>query len=246
MWKLLGSFPNLKVLSRWSYNDLCVTFEWPFHLTIIFDVTDLLIVGNPYPRGGPYSASSLTKKPEEKDPPRSTWYKFFEGGPLDLGSWLGKLPNRRPPQGGGFPAMNIYIYIYNATYRNESRHMTLFKWPLYLGIICDWCYTLYYVCIHICTCCTYIYHDIYRNESRHMTVFQLTVLSSDHVWLMLYMYIMYVYIHVHIMYIYITTHTGMSHVTWQFFQNDRSTLRLYVPDIIRIYHVCIYICTYYK
>ena len=29
---------------------------------------------------------SLIKNPEEEDPPRSTWYKFFEGGPLPPGS----------------------------------------------------------------------------------------------------------------------------------------------------------------
>jgi len=44
---------------------------------------------------GEVSYLALTKKLEEEDPPRSTWYKFFVGGPLPPGSWLGNLPNRR-------------------------------------------------------------------------------------------------------------------------------------------------------
>ena len=37
-----------------------------------------------------------------KDPPLAARPKFFEGGPLPLGSWSGNLPNRRTPRGGGF------------------------------------------------------------------------------------------------------------------------------------------------
>ena len=45
-------------------------------------------------RGVSYLLCPLIKNPEEEDPkkknpPRSTWYKFFEGGPFPPGSWLG-------------------------------------------------------------------------------------------------------------------------------------------------------------
>jgi len=69
-----------------------------------------------------YLAGSLIKNPEEEDHPRSTWYKFFEGGPRPPGLWLGNLQNRRPPRGGRFPAINIHmdarecIYICIHTY----------------------------------------------------------------------------------------------------------------------------------
>ena len=53
------------------------------------------------PGGGSYLLGSLIKNLEEEDPPRSTWYKFFEGGPLPPGSWLGNLTNWKPPPGGG-------------------------------------------------------------------------------------------------------------------------------------------------
>ena len=48
----------------------------------------LLIERTPPPRVGfpmyyvCYVLCSLSKNPEEEDPPRSTWYKFFEGVPL--------------------------------------------------------------------------------------------------------------------------------------------------------------------
>jgi len=67
-----------------------------------------LIAGTLPPRGGLVFCSFPTKNPEEEDPPRSAWYKFFRGGPLPPGSWLGNLPNRKPTQGGGFPAIKIW------------------------------------------------------------------------------------------------------------------------------------------
>jgi len=54
------------------------------------------------PGGGSYLLCSLIKNLEEEDPPRSTWYKFFEGVPLPSSSWSGNMVNRKPPWGGGF------------------------------------------------------------------------------------------------------------------------------------------------
>jgi len=45
-----------------------------------------IIERNPPPGGVSYLLCSLIKKREQEDPPRSTWYKFFEGGPLTHGS----------------------------------------------------------------------------------------------------------------------------------------------------------------
>jgi len=56
----------------------------------------------PPPGGGFYLVGSLTKNPEEEDPPRRICTRCFEGGPLPPGSWFGNLPNRKPPRGGGF------------------------------------------------------------------------------------------------------------------------------------------------
>jgi len=54
----------------------------------------------PHPRGNSYLLCSLIKNPEEEDHPQSTWYKFFEEGPLPPGSWLGNIVNGNPPRGG--------------------------------------------------------------------------------------------------------------------------------------------------
>jgi len=70
----------------------------------------------PPARGISYLAGSLTKNPEEEDPPRSTWYKFFVGGPLPPGSCVGNLPNKKHPSGGGGPAINIHICIFICIY----------------------------------------------------------------------------------------------------------------------------------
>ena len=61
-----------------------------------------LIALNTPPRAVFYLAGFPTKNPEEEDPRRSTWYKFFEGGPFLLGSWLGNLPHTKKTRGGGF------------------------------------------------------------------------------------------------------------------------------------------------
>jgi len=63
----------------------------------------------PPPVGFPYLLCSLIKNPEKEDPPRSAWYKFFEGGPLPLGSWLGNIVNRKPPRGEGFLSINLHV-----------------------------------------------------------------------------------------------------------------------------------------
>jgi len=38
------------------------------------------------------------QEPGRREPPRSTWYEFFEGGPLPPGSWQGNIVNGKPPQ----------------------------------------------------------------------------------------------------------------------------------------------------
>jgi len=55
---------------------------------------------NPPPRRDFQLLCSLIKNPEEEDPFRSTWYKFFERGPHPPGSWWGKMVNRKTPRGG--------------------------------------------------------------------------------------------------------------------------------------------------
>jgi len=45
-----------------------------------------LIERTPPPVGVSYLLCSLIKNCVQEDPPRSTWYKFFEGGPLTHGS----------------------------------------------------------------------------------------------------------------------------------------------------------------
>ena len=51
---------------------------------------------------------SLIQIRVQEDPPRRTWYKFFEGGPLTHGSWWGNIVNRKPPRGGGVSFDQIY------------------------------------------------------------------------------------------------------------------------------------------
>ena len=73
---------------------------------------------NPPPPGGVSCLlCSLIKNPEKEDPPRSTWYAFFEGGPLPPGSWSGNIVNRKPPRRGVILSINKYeqwigTYIY--------------------------------------------------------------------------------------------------------------------------------------
>ena len=59
-------------------------------------VKHTMIAGNTPLGGGFYLAGSLTKNQEIEDPPRRICTRCFEGGPLPSGSWLGKLPNRKP------------------------------------------------------------------------------------------------------------------------------------------------------
>ena len=56
----------------------------------------------PLPGGVRYLLCSLIKSRVQEDPPRSTWYKSFEGGPLAHGSWWGNIVNTKPRRGGGF------------------------------------------------------------------------------------------------------------------------------------------------
>jgi len=62
---------------------------------------DILTRNPPPPRFFFDLASSLTKNPEEGDPPGRICTRCLERGPLPPGSWLGNLPNRKPPRGGG-------------------------------------------------------------------------------------------------------------------------------------------------
>jgi len=62
---------------------------------------------DPHPPGGVlYLLCSLIRNPEEEDPPRSTWYKLFEGGPLPPGSWSGNIV--KPPRGGVVLSIRLY------------------------------------------------------------------------------------------------------------------------------------------
>jgi len=58
---------------------------------------NMLIERKPPPRGS-FLFTTLIKNPEGEESPRSTWYKFFEGGPLP---WSGNIVNRKHPPGGG-------------------------------------------------------------------------------------------------------------------------------------------------
>ena len=49
---------------------------------VLFQQTNKQTNNERPPPGVSYLLCSLIKNPEEEDPPRSTWYKFFEGGPL--------------------------------------------------------------------------------------------------------------------------------------------------------------------
>ena len=90
---------------------LWFVYMWPDAFTC--DMTDssmTLIEKNPG-GGGSSLLCFLIKNPEEEDPPWSTWYKFFEGGPLPPGSWSGNIVNRKTPRGGG---------LFRSTYSSAS------------------------------------------------------------------------------------------------------------------------------
>jgi len=67
-----------------------------------------------------YWLCSLIKNPEEEDPPRSTCCKFFEGGHLPPGSWLGNIVNKNPPRGGGFFRSKCHIISNNKIISNTK------------------------------------------------------------------------------------------------------------------------------
>jgi len=62
-----------------------------------------LIAGTSPPRGGFLFTVFPIKNPDQEDPPRSTWYKSFEGGPLSPDPWLGDIVNRQSPSKYGNP-----------------------------------------------------------------------------------------------------------------------------------------------
>ena len=77
--------------------------EW-VHLSFFLS-NELILIAGTLPPGGWFLFTMFPiKNPEEEDPPRSTWYKFFEGGPLPpaRGSWLGNIVHRKPPRVGVF------------------------------------------------------------------------------------------------------------------------------------------------
>ena len=65
----------------------------------------------PPPGGGSYQPCSLIKNPEGEDPPRSIWYKLFDGGPFPPGCWSGNMVNRKPPGGGGGSFDNFAFFL---------------------------------------------------------------------------------------------------------------------------------------
>ena len=83
-----------------------------------------------------YVPASRTVITLTEDPPQSTWYKFFEGGPLTHGSWWGNIVNRKPPwnivnrkppQGGGFLSIELHNNMKSTvteTYHSWIRHVT--------------------------------------------------------------------------------------------------------------------------
>jgi len=96
----------------------------------------------PPPGGGSYLRCSLIKNLSEQDPPRSTWYKFFEGGPLPPGSWSGNIVNRKPPRGGGVLSINV----------NKSCVMmsfnSLYKVVCGIELVRLDCMTMHYTAVH--------------------------------------------------------------------------------------------------
>ena len=106
---------------RTQYHDTITHWQdtktQPTHLQDEKTTIHTLMAGPPPPRGGvSYLAGSLTENPEEVNLPWSNWYKYFEGGPLPPGSWLGNMPNTRPPQGGGG--------FLQPTYKTNGQHDT--------------------------------------------------------------------------------------------------------------------------
>jgi len=142
------------------------------------------------PGGGSYLLCSLIKNPKESDPPRSTWYKFFEGGPLPPGSWLGNIVNRKPPRGEGFLSMNLHVdfmsvllfYCANnahATRMDELCHA--YEWVIshmwiHVTIINESCHTYEWVMSHI-----WMSHVTHMNESCHTYEWVMSHICMSHV-----------------------------------------------------------------
>ena len=111
----LREHPNRYLKTATQKNRRCsflraAVFKSPIHLQKSFyirkralfcDWLPLWSQETPPPRGFSYLLCSLIQNPEEEDTPQSTWYNFFEGGPLPPGSLLGSIVNRLVPMGGG-------------------------------------------------------------------------------------------------------------------------------------------------
>jgi len=73
---------------------------------------------------------SLTKNPEEMNPPRKICTRCFEGGPLSPDSLLGNLSNREAPRRGEIPTTRVNESYHKYGYMCESCHESefLFGW----------------------------------------------------------------------------------------------------------------------
>jgi len=95
------------------------------------------------PPGGFLFTMFPNQEPGGRGPPRSTWYKFFEGGPLPLGSWWGNILYRKPPQGGG--PCNQYAHTQTLTLIHFLSHTHTHTHTLK---IYTWNITAYVLCTH--------------------------------------------------------------------------------------------------
>jgi len=75
---------------------------------------------HPPPGGPPIWQVPYPRTQRKRTPPRSIWYKFFQGGPLLPGSSLGSLSNRRPPRGGGFRAIKVLRSIEQSEHKHSN------------------------------------------------------------------------------------------------------------------------------
>ena len=161
-----------------THSDTCDNSFLPHSRTWLDSFTYMtLIAGNPPlqetpPSGGvSYLLCSLIKNPEEEDPPRSTWYKFFEGGTLPPGSWLGNIANRNPPR-GGFSAINLIqsrlIQMCGTWLVRDSLHafMCPHRWDLnhswLVASIRDSLHSFVTRCMHSCVLISYKVPKMHR------------------------------------------------------------------------------------
>ena len=68
--------------------------------------TETSIAGTPHPRGGFLFGRFPNQEPGGKEPPWKHLVQILRGGFLPPDSGSGNLP-RRPPRGGGVPAINF-------------------------------------------------------------------------------------------------------------------------------------------